>query len=572
MGQLLGVLRGAQCDESGPDATGALPDELLAAILGQAGPDAGRSTTLVCRRWHRLFWGSPSGLWGEVTLDGSRLAELGRDGAKHWLDRAHWLLGRVAPQARTLTLRGGRAVQSAAARLAADDRQVAQLLGMLRADTLCTLCIDYCPPDAQLAVQGFAGLTSLHMACAALPPEPAAALLQQLRQLRSLRVPVAACTAPLSDSLGQLSVLAELSLECQGSLMLGPELHLPGLATLSLTAANAQLAEGALACLAHSPQLSSLQLCCQGSLLGTLQALPALDQLQHLAVELWDREWRRCLLHAVQQQLARFPALTSFQHSEQVPTNGGCQVGPAVLHAFAFSISQIEGELQPEGQQQQRRTSLQLRLTGLHSLQALLEALLPAGARLARRRPHHSWGLPAAALEAGPALAALEALDLEHCKFSPGIVAALEVLLGGTPCLTELSVGAPSPFPGLNPLKRLGCMPASLAQLRGLRRLALRGQGLSGLPPGSVWAGLEALDLGHNRLPRLPAELASATSLTSLLLDHNSQLQLSGHEADAILAQHLPRLCLLGLQGTAGVARGALKRIRTSLPDLEVVM
>ncbi|KAL4440181.1 hypothetical protein ABPG75_003182 [Micractinium tetrahymenae] len=80
---------------------------------------------------------------------------------------------------------------------------------------------------------------------------------------------------------------------------------------------------------------------------------------------------------------------------------------------------------------------------------------------------------------------------------------------------------------------------------------------------------LEDLRLVHSYLERLPAVLATASSLTRLCL-HCHRLQLTADDVSGILA-HLPRLQVLDLSCAGPLSDDAAARASELCPRLQVV-
>lgn len=127
-----------------------------------------------------------------------------------------------------------------------------------------------------------------------------------------------------------------------------------------------------------------------------------------------------------------------------------------------------------EGEEQEEQEAL---LQTAERLAALLPALLPPRARLARLTLH-SAEVRAAELAGCAELASLRALEVLHCT-SPDLDAAVEALMTQAPRLTELRLEG----------CLAGSLPPCVVARRGLRRLSLAANKLQELPPGDYLSG-----------------------------------------------------------------------------------
>ena len=82
-------------------------------------------------------------------------------------------------------------------------------------------------------------------------------------------------------------------------------------------------------------------------------------------------------------------------------------------------------------------------------------------------------------------------------------------------------------------------------------------------------AGLKRLDLSNNAFTRLPAALSTATALTCLTLNGNSELRL--RRADKAVLPELPNLQHLEVEGIVAVNPALLRTLQERLPALSVV-
>lgn len=82
-------------------------------------------------------------------------------------------------------------------------------------------------------------------------------------------------------------------------------------------------------------------------------------------------------------------------------------------------------------------------------------------------------------------------------------------------------------------------------------------------------AGLRRLDLSNNAFTRLPAALSTATALTCLALNGNSQLRL--RRADKAVLPELPNLQRLEVEGIVAVNPALLRTLQERLPALTVI-
>lgn len=113
--------------------------------------------------------------------------------------------------------------------------------------------------------------------------------------------------------------------------------------------------------------------------------------------------------------------------------------------------------------------------------------------------------LPADALNACPALRALDVSGVRGLRFAPGCLA-------GAPSLERLAACSAG----------LQEMPAELLRATALRELHLRGNGLMAVPDGvTVLARLTQLDVAGNDLRGLPLVLGLLTGLRALHLEGN---------------------------------------------------
>ncbi|KAL4419723.1 hypothetical protein ABPG75_006821 [Micractinium tetrahymenae] len=358
------------------------------------------------------------------------------------------------------------------------------------------------------------------------------------------------------------SAWRRVRLDCD-SLVFSPATRLASLAKLSL---HGEVGTATAASLVQCPNLTELTLSgCAQHMLGMLHALPVLPRLQSLTVKPYiELSASRPSLAAVQRQLDRFPALLSWELSNMWFWNSGSGIkfGNVALGEINHRKSGPKGA--------QNVDLLLERYPGQPlALWALLDALLPDGSRL-DRLSLYNFELSAADLQPCPALEQLSVLRLGNCTCSTCLPAALGPLLGKATGLTELDLSRPYMLAQQQLWRWLGAIPPSLAQLRGLRKLALHAQHLTELPEGSMWPGLEALDLSANDLgPGLPPALVSATALTSLLLHRNAKLALTEADVAGVLAG-MPRLRVLDLRRTAGLSPEALDHLRSSLPLIEL--
>ncbi|KAL4419724.1 hypothetical protein ABPG75_006822 [Micractinium tetrahymenae] len=392
--------------DSAADATVSLPDHLLGAVIGLAGQEAGR--------WHRLFWEEGSA-WRRVTLDcsqlGPRVAPEVMQRRFDWLESRTRLLARVARHVRHLSV----------GPLLSEDspphhRQTVQRLFRLLPSQLTSLELSmHCAIELAATAQSLPALErfSLRIASLKLPAGATSGLLSRMPRLRSLELDMEHCDAPVLAAIAGLACLTELSLHSRGSPVFSPPTQQAALAKLSLWGKSSA---ASLASIVHWPNLTSLRLCIYPlQMLETLQGLPSLQKLQHLAVLSMDSAGPgQCpTLAAVQRQLARLPALVACE-LELRGRSGlafGIQCGQAVLHDYKYSVSEARGE---------RSMGLSMALgigaRELRSLQTVLDALVPAGNRLTRLSLCTSYSLPAAALQACPSLGQLAALRLDWAE------------------------------------------------------------------------------------------------------------------------------------------------------------
>ena len=267
-----------------------------------------------------------------------------------------------------------------------------------------------------------------------------------------------------------------------------------------------------------------------------------------------------------------------------------------------------------------------LLLSGVHtlpSLQLLLEALLPAGAPLARLELLHAEGLvrddaplDIAALRGCSRLASLRELLVEDLSTAAGgSEAALEALLEHATQLVDLELKA-------DDADALTSIPPCLAGQSGLTRLVLASHQLADLSQGPYltgagrrccrccccpccrWlmlphlsrecitgrvghssvsqlshtcpptrlhacmhAGLRHLDLSFNQFRRLPPALRAASSLTSLNLSGCRLLGLTIADVDSTLV-HLAQLVELRGSRQAGYPWALLPYLQQCMPQL----
>ncbi|KAL4419713.1 hypothetical protein ABPG75_006811 [Micractinium tetrahymenae] len=480
---------------SAEDRTAALPDDLLAAVVGLAGQEAGPSTTLVCKRWHLLFWEEGSA-WQHVTLNFSQ-RRLQEDSAvaKRWLRGKQRLLARVALHVRALALRTDPLLGRSDAMLGSGWPPA--LLRQLLPDRLLSLHLDCCHNQV------------LTLRCRYGAAPFGAATCQRLSRLQSLHLDVAVEESP-SEALASLGSLTALALESL---------------TLRLSASRC-------------------------SIISRLSQLTSLHRLRQLAVV--DHSNVSCDLYAVQRQLSRLPLLAAFEHRTERAGDGCMQFGRENLAAYRHLLSGPSMELE-------------LQITGsLSTLQQLLEVAVPPGVHLTCLRLLDTALWPDQ-LRGCSHLAQLSALELKDCRYyAPGGVAAcLSELLTSARQLTRLVASrATDTSAKLDPAAELEAVPASLAQYQGLRELALVNHDLHELPAGTVWKGLEVLDLCGNRLARLPPALDVATALTCLVLAGNPLAPVDVKNA----LERLPALRLLSLSRNAALAPEALQDVLDSLP------
>ncbi|PRW33791.1 GCC2 and GCC3 domain containing [Chlorella sorokiniana] len=243
--------------------------------------------------------------------------------------------------------------------------------------------------------------------------------------------------------------------------------------------------------------------------------------------------------------------------------------------------------------------------TGKWGLADLLSAL--HASKLAELSIQGPWELPAAALRALGRLTGLTWLKLDSTELpgeellaALGQLAALQTLELST---DELPWGLPDTLAQLSRLRQLRCdiaeppmdigdlftLPRSLtsiqlgvrndgvvlmtspAQLPELQHFFLQTAGWFADCCRNPCAGrlLHTLDLSNNSLQRLPRVLASATSLTSLLLGGNPGLIISMEDIDSILAA-LPSLASLTVR-RAALSPEVAQHIEAVLPGLAVV-
>ncbi|KAL4419740.1 hypothetical protein ABPG75_006838 [Micractinium tetrahymenae] len=426
------------------------------------GADEGPALTLVCTRWHRVFWAHGS-LHCQLTLscpqDPGRgaapsLYDMDVAAAEKLLASKHALVARLAPRLAGLTLRGGHAHRCGA-------WDVPQLLRLLP-EGLPSLELDYCSPRVAAQCQRLTGLTRLHLGDS-LSAQSATGLLSSLPRLRCLRLTIANWTAPVAASLARQTGFTQLSLRLFGGVIpLLSAANYSGLASLSrLNLWCYEMPAATLGMLAQFAGLTSLQLSDNPfDLEAVLEGLPALPRLRLLALHPRVSAGGRHPLPAVQRQLARFPALTDFEYRNTWrPDPSGIAVGPALLPIFKFSLSGPSALSVPaEGQDSFAGTTspafgqpnsaaapahsmpsmaLELQVSGLHSLQSLLEAVVPPGVRL------HSLKLlgtclPEEALLGCAAPGQLAGLDLEACHCSLEGCAALSAAPGDAPASPAL--------------------------------------------------------------------------------------------------------------------------------------
>ncbi|KAL4419721.1 hypothetical protein ABPG75_006819 [Micractinium tetrahymenae] len=487
------------------DVTATLPYDLLGAVIGLAGQEARHSTTLVCRRWHRLFWEEGSA-WRRVTIDFSGLRPQEEpEATERRLENKRRLLARVGRYVADITVRSIFRQGSLECR-----RRVEQLLCLLPPSRLTSLSLEHCTGEAAHVVQGFTCLE--HLGIAGQPSaEAVAGLLSGLPQLRSVELRMEECNAPLAAAIVQLPRLTRLVLHGEGSLVFSPGTQLTGLVALSLYLGSGRAAAASLASLACSPNLTSLDPESHTlTMLAVLRRPPALPRLQRLALSDNTRTAdRRPKLAAVQRELARLPALAACELlvNGACYTDSGMKVGHARLSKCGYCIS---------GAGAARRMDLELEIgtyDGQLPLQALLAAAVPAGTHLAGLSLSCA-DLSAAALQPCPLLGQLQALQLTDCTGRPSPPAALNASLGSATQLTQLEV---SSLYDEEPDWSFYWLLSAANSLTQLRRLTLCEQRLADLPEGSIWQGLEDLDLSYNHLgPSLPADLASATALTDI--------------------------------------------------------
>ena len=174
------------------------------------------AVTLVCKRWHRVFYATPA-LWRRLVIAVPRPpplltqqqwadlpASLGQ-----WVDARAALLARVAGMVEALELQNGDGLKPLGG-----GGQLARLLRCLRPQAARGVKLDAfdlsLPEAAMQSLAALTGLTHLELVCDKLHGSAAAALLQLGATLRRLQLLATSVPAEVADALPLLSQLTHL--------------------------------------------------------------------------------------------------------------------------------------------------------------------------------------------------------------------------------------------------------------------------------------------------------------------------------------------------------------------------
>ena len=566
----------------------------------------------VCKRWRDVFHAEP-GLWHTFAMPLSKLAWRGTllPECREWMDRRLVLLRRVAHHVAAFTWD------------ASGTRQLYQTKPLH----------DWFP--GYFAALQPEGMTALRLCDVDRPPEG----LARFHKLTALEITSSSLAPEAVLAIGRMHQLVKLGLRihpnCSSDGVVASVLQLTGLTSLELSLSSPLPAAAAhMTRLAQLRHLSVTEQVWHGQpvvqpLLPT--QFPAGLLSSHYMRSPAPFQARRmmerpCAVHHPKGPCCseRPPGTAATWHltSQHVPAlfSSPAQVAGARLRCYRYQLEVLRGSQTGAGE---------LMLTGvraLPSLQLLLEALLPAGAPLARLELRQESGLlrqgdgevlDIAALRACPRLASLRELQLaELAPGGGGSEAALEALLQHATQLADLELKA-------SHAHVLTSIPPCLAAQTGLTRLALASHNLTTLPHGPYlagapccrsrlhccrlrrccrrptcavicshcacqadhWmprtcllcsaalpaaclpAGLRRLDLSHNNFRRLPSALRAASSLTSLALS-GRQLELTAADVDSTLAQ-LTQLRELQGFGQAGHPWALLPHLQQCMPQLK---
>lgn len=487
-----------------------LPDAVLGAILGLAGPSAGPACTLVCTRWRRLFFCEPT-LWRSF-----KLAPGPEDAGSAWLAAKHAVFARVAGMVEHL------AVQDFA--LEPDTELVSgrwQLAGRRPRGHGTRLQL-----AAFLSLLEPERLTGLRFMCDM--QLPAAALSQCLRftHLHSLSLLAEELPAGTPDTLRLLCPAALHALACRSVELPAGTVH---------------------AICQHLTNLTSLELDSVEPMME-LGQLSALCQLRSLT--LVERQRRHDGTFMAPPLPSSLPALTAYEFKSD-----------EWLVELAGSLMQ---QCCLQGSDPAKPLSPAMILMGVHtlpSLSDLLGAALPAGT-LCCGLVLLTRELPASAVLQCAQLAVLPTLLLANLG-SSSIEPGLAALLPQAPQLSSLI---------LHSISHTGCLPACVAEHAGLRRLCLLKQGLTSLPSGAYLKNLESLELSNNAIQRLPPAICQATALRMLAFENNPALTWTPEDVATLARLPLLSKLVLGLQegGGAGMPQRVLRALKRSLPRLLV--
>ncbi|KAI7839857.1 hypothetical protein COHA_006420 [Chlorella ohadii] len=491
-----------------------LPDVLLGRIFALAGRQAGPAITLVCRRWHGVFYSEPA-VWRSLELTATSLQKSATEGqAPQWF----------AAKARLLRLIGGFVQRLFYSQMIADENQEWDIIDMqqLAADG----ASEWQLGSSVLAQLSTASLEWLHLEWASVDAAAAAALVR-------------------------LSSLTELALDCHGKLprcAVAALSRMPQLLSLELrfTAFPARLGTA----LQRLTQLTYLT-CSSGSALPELSTVLPLTRLRQLG---WVEQRQDGSLQVdLQQLLARLPQLECCRVDSYADILSSLQVGGAELASCA-----VEGCDQADGTVEELRL---VAVVHMPSLQQLVAAALPASTQPSQLRSLAicSSSLSPPALVGCPFLGHLTSLSLSGCaSLDGGPEPMVEVLLQQAPRLQSLDL----PF-----FFWTEALPAAVTSRTGLTYLCLAANSLTELPPGPYLHSLEVLDLGRNRWARVPPALAAATSLTDLCL--GSDLSMVWPSADVDILSQMPRLRRLHLDDSS-VPEHLLGLLSQRMPHLQI--
>lgn len=509
-----------------------LPDALLGKVFALCGRKEGKRLTLVCRRWHAVFYSEPA-LWHTLPL-----------GPPAYLLRMVRNLDEWTPCKQAVLRRVGGLVMVAS--MQAENGHtgwtMAEALLPLIQPQLSGLGLKFAPRDNQ-------PYSLMPFGIASTWPEQ-----QQQREADRAAAAVLQALPQRFPSLQQLS----LDLADTGGPALPPctpaVLHQLPLTDLRIASPHS-LPAGLLESLLQATALTKLSLASTAPdvpLAPGLAALTALRALRHLELIGCYEEGEDGDGGVAQVPL---PAdLEGMTWIELAAAEGAwIEIAGATASMVKCWVEEVDGD---------SRCSLELTHLQADALEPVLAALqLPGWLPDALTLAHTDFPTGAASIQhCGPYLACLGSLHLINCDGAQDWVGQLAA---HTPHLSSLKLDTCG----------MTSLPPLVVSLQGLVLLECLCNQLTHLPPGPYLSRLEGLQLSNNRFASLPAALISAgATLRDLGLAENPPLTASCQQMDALL-DGLPALKFLDVGGDTCIDQWVMSHVQevASARGLQVV-